>query len=71
MNVQDLKKMTKNKYKKMMTPMRKKCSCGKPVTSHHWKCDKCWGSDAKQKAIKENKEFVRKNKNNSSVFQDA
>ena len=44
----------------IIEPQRKRCDCGSQVTSHHWKCNKCWGKKAKEKHWKKIKKINKK-----------
>jgi len=47
-------------------PKNKKCSCGKKITNHHFKCNDCWNADKKDlklkiNAFKKNKIWLNQN----------
>ena len=39
-------------------PLVERCSCGKKVTDHHFKCNECWGKTAKFKHRKEQRKLM-------------
>lgn len=43
---------------KKIRPLIKRCKCGKKVTDHHFKCNKCWGKTAKAKHHKKMKKLM-------------
>lgn len=44
----------KKKRKLNIVPKNKKCSCGRKITHHHFKCNKCWNEDKKTGKLKRN-----------------